>query len=143
MRVGLNMQSRLAPQHKMNSCPSNLTQYCLLWGDYRRCSVSGHNFLQMLLDALETIRDIGVAPIFLYHLLEMLTNLPGLVNTGDNDHQTLKGLLVNLCDSTVVLAMCCFDLIKARKFFLRYLWTCLECITKRVFHHKSGQQLFE
>ena len=117
VRVGLNMQSRLAGQHKMNSCSSNLTQYCLLWGDYQRCSVLGHNFLQMLLDALKTICDVGIAPIFLYHLLEMLANFPGLVKMGNNDHQMLEGLLVDLCDSTIVLAMCCFDLIKERKVF--------------------------
>jgi hypothetical protein len=138
VRLGLNMQSRLVGHHKMNSPSSNLTQYCLLRKDYRRGNVSGHNFLQVLLNALETIRDVGIAPIFLYHLLEMLANIPGLMKTGDNDHQTLEGLLVDLCDSTVVLAMCYFDFIKARKFFLRYLWTCLECVTKRIFHPKSG-----
>lgn len=95
----------------------------------------------MLLDALKTHYNVFVVPIFIYFSLKLLADFPGLMKTGNENHEALESLLVDLCKGAIILAMSFLDLVQDWKFFFGYLRTSVEGVTERIFHHKSGQHL--
>jgi hypothetical protein len=52
----------------------------------------------MLLDALKTHYNVFVVPIFIYFSLKLLADFPGLMKTGNENHEALESLLVDLCN---------------------------------------------